>query len=206
MKNKLERRFLKCQLRGAGDSGSDRLIVGYGAVFNTLSENLGGFREIIAPGAFDGRLEDDVRALFNHDRNIVLGRIAANTLKLSVDSEGLRYEITPPDTQAARDLIVSMDRGDIDQSSFGFYVDEDSWDEDEDGRVVRTVKKLKRLFDVSPVTFPAYPDAPSSARDLEAAKDGLQLFLQGRDSAAGESARSLQKAQNELMARGISIR
>lgn len=201
---KFERRTFKCELRAKGDG--DRKIVGYGAVFNKLSENLGGFREVIAPGAFDGVLNDDVRALFNHDRNVVLGRTKASTLRLLVDSEGLQYEIDPPDTQQARDLIVSMDRGDIDQSSFGFYIDEDKWEEDDDGRVVRTVLKLKRLFDVSPVTFPAYPDAPSTARDLEAAQDGLQTFLQARDTRAGEAARELQKAKNQLLARGIAVR
>lgn len=160
----------KVRIEERGENASP-LIRGHAAIFDTLSENLGGFREKIAPGAFDGVLQDDVRALFNHDGNIVLGRTKAGTLRLSVDSEGLNYEIDPPDTQAARDLIVSMKRGDISESSFAFTVENDSWDEDEDGRLVRTINKVKRLYDVSPVTYPAYQDTDVAARSLQEWKD-----------------------------------
>src|SRR5690606_29136668 len=109
------------------------VISGHAAVFDTLSEPMWGFREKIAPGAFDDVLEDDVRALFNHDPNFILGRTRSGTLKIAVDMRGLQYEIDPPDTQPARDLIVSMERGDVSQSSFAFIVAEDDWDEDESG-------------------------------------------------------------------------
>lgn len=144
------------------------IIRGHAAVFDTLSENLGGFREKIAPGAFDSVLADDVRALYNHDPNHVLGRSKSGTLRLSVDDRGLHYEIDPPDTQIARDLITSLRRGDVDQSSFGFSVDKDDWKEDDDGRVIRTIIKFRRLYDVSPVTYPAYPDATVGLRSLDA--------------------------------------
>ncbi len=144
------------------------MIVGHGAVFNSLSENLGGFREIIAPGAFDDVLGDDVRALINHNSDMILGRTKSNTLKLTVDERGLHYEIDPPATTYAANLLESLKRGDITQSSFAFNVDEDSWDEDKDGRVIRTIKKIKRLFDVSPVTFPAYPEADAAKRGYDA--------------------------------------
>jgi HK97 family phage prohead protease len=143
-------------------------IIGHAAVFDQLSENLGGFREKIAAGAFSEALkESDVRALFNHNPDFVLGRNRSGTLQLNEDARGLAIEIDPPDTQVARDLIVSMDRGDINQMSFGFTVEEDNWEEDDDGRVVRTILKVKRLFDVSPVTYPAYPQTDAAVRSLE---------------------------------------
>lgn len=156
------------ELRAEGDG--ERRLVGYGAVFNTRSENLGGFTEIIQPGAFDDVLSDDVRALFNHDSNYILGR-NGTTLSLSIDPVGLRYEILPPDTQLIRDMVLSpVERGDVTQSSFGFMVDVDKWDEDDEGRLTRTIVKVKRLIDVSPVTFPAYPDTQVAMRSLEAFK------------------------------------
>jgi len=157
------------EMRGEGDKATP-VIRGHAAIFDTLSDNLGGFREQIAPGAFDDVLSDDVRALFNHNPDHILGRSQAGTLRLSVDNTGLSYEVDPPDTQIGRDLVTSMRRGDINQSSFAFTVapDGDSWDEDEDGRVVRTITKFKQLFDVSPVTYPAYPDATVGLRSLAA--------------------------------------
>ena len=152
-------------------------IVGYAAVFETLSENLGGFREKIAKGAFDPVLSDDVRAVFNHDPSFILGRTAAGTLKISVDDTGLRYEVEPPDTQGANDLLTSIARGDVTQSSFSFQVDEDDWQEDDEGRVVRTIKSFAKLRDVSPVTFPAYPDATVGVRSLEEWKIKSQDFV-----------------------------
>lgn len=163
----IERRYTTLQVR-ADTSGEQPVIRGYAAVFDSLSENLGGFREKIAPGAFDEVLDNDVRGLFNHDSNFVLGRTKAGTMRLSVDAQGLLYEITPSDSQTIRDLVlIPMERGDVDQSSFGFYVEDDDWSEDEDGRVIRTIKKVRQLLDVSPVTFPAYPDASVGLRGLK---------------------------------------
>lgn len=161
----------KVEMREHEDGSETPVIRGYASVFDTLSENLGGFRETIEQGAFSEVLDNDVRALFNHDANLILGRTLAGTLSISEDEKGLRYEIDPPDTQVARDLLVSMKRGDVTQSSFAFTVDQDSWDEDDEGRVVRTIRKISRLFDVSPVTYPAYPDATVGLR-------GLDLFNQ----------------------------
>lgn len=157
-------------IEARAEEGADVPIIrGHAAVFDKLSENLGGFRERIAPGAFDSVLEDDVRALFNHDGNLILGRTRAGTLRLFLDDVGLGYELTPPDTQAGRDLMTSIKRGDVSQSSFAFRVAAggDSWDEDEDGVIIRTITKFGRLFDVSPVTFPAYPDTSVAARSLD---------------------------------------
>ena len=129
---------------------------------------------MILPGAFDEVLKDDVRALINHNSDMILGRTKSNTLRLSVDEKGLRYEIDPPATTYAANLLESLKRGDITQSSFAFNVDVDSWDEDSEGRVIRTIKKVRRLFDVSPVTFPAYPDA-------DAAKRGYDEFMKSKE-------------------------
>lgn len=143
-------------------------IRGHAAVFNQLSEDLGGFREQIIQGAFREAIEkDDVRALFNHDTNHVLGRNMAGTLRLTEDARGLLADIDMPDTQSARDLIVSMKRGDITQMSFGFTVrpNGQDWAKDDEGRYIRSIKSA-RLFDVSVVVFPAYPQTDVAVRGL----------------------------------------
>jgi hypothetical protein len=141
-------------------------IVGHAAVFNSRSQDLGGFVEQIATGAFDSVLEDDVRALFNHNQNFVLGRTVSKTLRLSVDEQGLRYEIDIPNTTVGKDLLESINRGDISQSSFGFIVGEDEWEKTDDGNL-RTITKVERLYDVSPVTYPAYPATDAAVRSME---------------------------------------
>ena len=146
------------ELRMDGDKPT---VVGYGAVFNSESNDLGGFREYIAPGAFDGRLEDDVRFLVNHDANLILARTTNGTLRLSVDEKGLRYEADMPNTSTARDLMELLKNGTISQSSFAFTVEEDSW-EVKDGMNIRTIDKVSQLYDVSSVTYPAYNSASSS--------------------------------------------
>ena len=144
-------------------------ISGHAAVFDSLSEDLGGFRERVAPGAFAASLaEDDIRALFNHDPNLVLGRNRAGTLRLAEDDTGLAIGIDPPNTAAARDIVTMIKRGDITQMSFAFRTISDEF-QMVDGEVVRTLKAV-RLFDVSPVTFPAYPQTDVAARSLEAFK------------------------------------
>jgi HK97 family phage prohead protease len=155
-----ERRVLTAELRAGKDK---RTIVGHAAVFNSPTD-LGWFREQIRPGAFAESVKaDDIRALFNHDPNHVLGRNKAGTLRLAEDDKGLAIEIDPPDTQLARDLLVSMERGDVSQMSFGFYVEKQEWDETNPKSPLRTLIKV-RLFDVSPVTFPAYEDTDASVR------------------------------------------
>lgn len=133
------------------------VIAGYAAVFNE-STDLGWFTESIAPGAFTESLArgDDVRALFNHDPNLILGRTTARTLELREDEKGLFSRIHPPDTQLARDLVTSIERGDISQMSFGFYVEAEEAQIEQGKPTHFTITKAS-LFDVSPVTFPAYP-------------------------------------------------
>lgn len=145
-------------------------LSGYAAVFGEVTEIAGLFKERIAPGAFaDAVTRDDVRALFNHDANFVIGRTAAGTLRLVEDDRGLRYDVDPPETQWARDLMVSVGRGDVSQSSFAFEVTEEEWDYGKRGEMpVRTISKVK-LYDVSPVTYPAYEGTTVSARSVESA-------------------------------------
>lgn len=156
-----------CKIEQRSETGQAK-IIGHAAVFDQLSENLGGFRELIKPGAFTQALqEDDVRALFNHNPDYILGRNKAGTLILSEDGRGLTVEINPPDTHTANDVLKSIQRGDISQMSFGFRVRAggEQWTEDENGETVRTLTDLK-LFDVSPVTFPAYLQTDVAVRSL----------------------------------------
>ena len=147
-----------------------RMVTGYAAVFDSDSEDLGGFIEQIERGAFKEAIErSDVRALFNHDNNFILARTASGTLKLYEDERGLKYEFEAPKTTAGNDLLEMIKRGDISQSSFGFTVEEDDWS-NRDGMAFRKIKKVKRLYDVSPVTFPAYPEASVAVRKLEQLK------------------------------------
>jgi len=176
-----ESRFLSAsvELRAAAETEKPPIVRGYAAKFNSRSENLGGsshqFFEIIQPGAFDDVLNDDVRALLNHESSAILARSknGEGSLKIGTDETGLWYEFEAPDTQIGRDLVTSLKRGDIDQSSFSFTVEKEgeSWESKQDGDGpmvhVRTIKKVARLYDVSPVTYPAYPDATVALRSLE---------------------------------------
>jgi len=167
----LERRYLPAtEIRI--DRTDDKLpkIIGYAAVFNKMSVDFGGWREKIAPGAFTNTIEvDDIRALIDHDSGKILGRNTARTLILEENSKGLKVTITPPDTNAGRDIITSIERGDVTGMSFGFKTVTDEWNT-KDEEEIRTLKEVK-LFDVSPVTFPAYPDTTVGTRSFEQRKE-----------------------------------
>lgn len=171
MKNK-EIRMLPLQELRVSDEGNQD-IIGHAAVFDSWSETLGGlfpFKEIIKKGAFEETIKkDDIRALFNHDPNYVLGRNKSGTLELEEDEIGLKVKITPPNTSWAKDLVESIRRGDISQMSIGFIVEKDTWGT-EDGIDTRTIKKVQ-LFDVSPVTFPAYTQTDVGVRAMEEYKE-----------------------------------
>ena len=175
----------RIELRQAEDDEGPGTLVWYPAVYEQLSEPLLGFREKVARGAFDKTVrEHDIRALINHDDNYVLGRsrprVPTSTLSLFPDDDfGLRAENPLPDTEAARALAVSIQRGDVDQGSFGFTTIRDEWDYDADlpdheddlmfgaGGVLRTLLEVK-LWDVSVVTFPAYPQTTADVRSRAA--------------------------------------
>jgi HK97 family phage prohead protease len=167
MNKNLEIRQFDChELRTYHDKKGKKKVRGYAAVFNSLSEDLGGFREKINRNAFDNVLDDDVVAVFNHDMNMVLGRTTSGTLKLSVDDRGLFTEIDMPNTTLGNDLTELVERGDISKMSFGFYVDRDEWEESEQD-FVREVKEVKKLIDVSLVTKPAYNETSVAVRSLD---------------------------------------
>ena len=144
-------------------------IVGYAAVFNSRSENLGGFTEEIRGGAFKRSIDSsaDVRALLDHDTRLVLGRRSSGTLALAEDSRGLLIDITTPATSYARDLVELLRRGDVSQMSFGFTVPNgtDIWGDGENGIRHRTLTECS-LAEVSVVTFPAYPETSCALRSL----------------------------------------
>jgi HK97 family phage prohead protease len=160
METEKEERLFNIELREEADKPPT--IEGYAANYNQPSEDMG-FIEYIAPGAFSSAVgRDDVRALFNHDANYVLGRNRAGTLELVDDAVGLRVNITPPKAQWATDLMESMRRGDINQMSFAFGVFDEEWDTEND-YPKRTIKDVK-LYDVSVVTYPAYPSTTAAVR------------------------------------------
>lgn len=198
MSQGIERRFApQAELRAVrGEGRAMPTIVGHAAVFDQPSVELWGFYEEVAPGAFADSIADgdDVRALFNHDPNVVLGRTKSGTLRLTEDEIGLAVEGDPPDTQQARDVITLIERGDVTQMSFAFRVLDEKWRIDEQERYVRRILRAK-LYDVSVVTYPAYPSTDVGVR--AAGRDPLfgeipvipADLVQGRQAAAdGEQA------------------
>lgn len=150
------------------EEGERPKIVGHAAVFDTVDGNEW-FREKVARGAFTNSIgQDDIRALFNHDPNFVLGRNKAGTLSLREDDKGLLVEIDPPDTQFARDLMVSISRGDVTQMSFGFEILKESREAGEGKEPDLFTLEEVRLWDVSPVTYPFYKQTDVSVHARQA--------------------------------------
>lgn len=163
MKRVLRRMIMpSSEVRMDGDSGK---IAGYAAVFDTPTELWPGFREVVKPGAFSKTIQEaDVRALFNHDPNLVLGRNKAGTLRLWEDTRGLAYEIDPPNNELGRGLMESLRRRDISQSSFRFWVIKERRTEDNVAGITTRELLEVALQDVSPVTFPAYEETQAMLR------------------------------------------
>lgn len=177
----VEKRAYDGELKAAVEG---RTVEGYASVFNSMSEDLGGFREIILPGAFKNALGDDVRALYNHDSNYLLARTTSGTLEIKEDDKGLYYRFEMPNTSYGNDMLELFKRGDLTQSSFGFTVEKDSW-KLENGQHVRYIESVSSLFDVSPVVYPAYTAASSGLRSAEPQK-GESEAEEARENAAEE--------------------
>jgi uncharacterized protein len=181
-----ERRFLQTEVRVQKEADKPTIITGYAAVFNVVTKISSSFSEVIRPTAFTRALKEkqDVRALFNHDANKVLGRVKPGTLRLSIDNKGLRYEIDSPDTTVAVDLIKSIDLGNIDASSFGFSARGQKWNETTKDGVTTYLRELLDvdLFDVSPVTYPAYASTTVGVRSQ--LFEGLEIPKEIRAAAA----------------------
>lgn len=148
--------------------GSSPILAGHASVFDQGAD-LRSHIEVIASTAFKRALDDpstDVRALFNHDPNQLLGRQSSGTLRLGTDSRGLEFEVDLPATSVGKDVQILAERGDLNGASFGFIPDEDTWDT-RDGRRIRTHTSVGMLVDVSPVTFPAYAGADVTMRSMQ---------------------------------------
>lgn len=184
----LERRYTKApaEIRATDDV---KKIAGYAAMFRKESSNLGGFVEDIDPTAFNKSRGDgwpDVMARYNHDDNLLLGTVAAETLTLTIDDTGLAYEVTPPSTRA--DVLELVTRGDVQKSSFAFRVIEDDWSQTSQGFPKRTLVRVQ-LVDVAPVNVPAYPDTTAGLRSLARAMDAP--YADVRDLAERDELRKL---------------
>jgi len=189
-----ERRFISadaCRVRTVKRDAGGTIIEGYAAVFydpedpGTEFQLWGDTVERIMAGAFDHVLTegDDARALFNHSPDHLLGRVTAKTLRLTVDKRGLKYEIDPPDTQLGRDTVISIDRGDLTGSSFCFIVGKTMWILENEGtdheRTIREIHEISELFDVGPVTYPAYESTTAGVRsenDLAEARASFEAW------------------------------
>lgn len=183
----LERRMFSglVQLRAA-EGEKAAVISGLAVVIGKRSENFGSSEypiyEQIDPGALDSTDISDVRALFNHDPDNLLGRTTSKTLRLTRASDGLHFECDPPDTQMANDLREMIQRGDVTGCSFAFTVKRGgtSWDELPEGGVLRRIRAIDRIYDVGPVTFPAYPATDAEARGLETVRSEAALYVAER--------------------------
>ncbi len=179
----IERRALSEGVTVRAAAGEAPTVSGYAALFNTETVIAGFFREQIAPGAFKAAVQsDDVRALFNHDPNYVLGRTTNDTLTLKEDKRGLFYDVTlNPDDPEAMSVRAKIQRGDVTGSSFGFAVEEEQWTEPK--KNTRELPLRASLFDVSPVTYPAYEETTVSARSKAAAAIEAAKVLADRHDA-----------------------
>jgi len=205
-----ERRFTATTSAAANDGsvrasfgGAGGKVRGYAAVFYKPGDPSTQFRlapdiiERLAPGCFDEAVKGaDVVALFNHDPSMLLGRTKSRTLRLSTDARGLRYEVDLPDTTTGRDVRALVKRGDLSGASFGFIVGLDEWTR-EAGMCVRTIVAVKVLYDVSPVTSPAYAGARVSGGSAsEAAPAGFDEGDDDAVEAGAEAARSAARGRN----------
>lgn len=188
----MERRAAgRVEVRAAGDNGGKRIAGTPAVPYGVLSDDLGGWREVIVPGAFD-ILGKDIRSLWQHNPTMVLGRTAAETMLLTDAEDGVYAEIEPPDTSWARDALVSIERGDVSGFSFGFFVDEEQWVTTE-RELVRRVLRGK-LVEISPVTFPAYPQTSAELRDRVAAMRAQAATVEN-----GQAARARRAARQRTL-------
>ncbi len=199
----MEKRIFNIENRFETKENGVESVVGYGSIFNSRSENLGGFYEYISPTAISQETIDksDVRALINHDASLILARNTAGTLDLSVDKKGLRYSFQIPQTSYGKDLAINMKNGNLNQSSFAFTVGSDVWSTDDNGNDIRTITEIDKLFDISVVSYPAYSQAES---DLVVAQRGLAMYKEKQEIKEEENdlvARSLAKLKIELIKR-----
>ena len=172
----IERRVISQGEFRAESNGDKRTIGGYAAVFDQLSPEYYGFREQIAGGAFKSSLKNDIRALWSHNPDFVLGRTTSGTLQLEEDSTGLKFSLDLPDTSTGRDVFELISRGDVTGMSFGFRVKKESWkfSEKKGEPDVRTLEEVD-LIEVSPVAFPWYPTTEVGVREMRDAHEKARM-------------------------------
>lgn len=182
MKTNLEIRALNTV-----EKTEENIVEGYALKFNTESRNLGGFIETITPEALEGVDLSDVRCFLDHDSSKLLGRTSSGTLKLNVDETGLYFRCVLPNTSVGRDAMELVTRGDLNQCSFGFTVEQDTWAKGND-IMMRSINKIGNLFEISLVSIPAYDDTDvrvaqrsmeNATNELEKRKLQLELDLLG---------------------------
>lgn len=170
--NSRERRYLKNELRASRRANGERIITGYAAKYGVISEDLGGFREVLVPGCFDLEASTDVVCNYDHDDCRMLGRTTSGTLQISADETGLLFECRAPNTSLGNDICELIERGDIAANSFAFVISDggEEWAETEDGLPLRRITRCV-IFDVSVVVHPAYPETELALRSLHALRD-----------------------------------
>jgi HK97 family phage prohead protease len=185
------------EIRKVDDTGK-RTIAGYAVLWDKLSLPIyGSFRERVRSGAFKKSLsENNVRSLWNHNSDMVLGSTKAKTMRLSEDEKGLRFEIDLPETNAGKDAGVMIERGDVDGMSFGFNICKQEWDETDPKNIIRTLIVVD-LREISPTPFPAYPQSKVSVRSVE---DDFVDHSAEIASAKAEEEKRTQTAQAETTA------
>lgn len=206
---KRETRYFQFEDIRAEDGDKGRILRGHAAVFEKLTQPMGWiekFREKIARGAFANSIKnDDVRALWSHNIDYVLGRTSNNTLTLREDDKGLAFDLDLPDTQWGRDAYTLIKRGDVTGMSFGFSVKADEWVKGEEGKPhIRTLKEIK-LYEISPTAFPAYEQTDVSARDIDKMISDLERSWAEEERKAEDGGLSLADAQARLV-RAVSWR
>jgi len=222
MENKQEYREFEMdmlEVRAAEGEDAPKKIIGHGAVYNKLSDDLGGFRELFEPGSFADSIKvDDIRSLRDHTPTYILGRRKAGTLELQEDERGVYYEVAMPETSYADDLIVSIERGDVTGCSIIFQVDGEKgerwfmegkevekleafiamWD-GKRHKIERHINKA-RMYDIGPVTFPAYPQTDIKARSLVEVA-GLDSDLLGTALVKSQRGMPLDDSEKRTLAR-----
>lgn len=188
-----------------------RILRGLPIVFNSRSSDLGGFVEIVAPEAVKRTLEeDDIRGLFNHDSNMILGRTKAGTMSLRATREGVAMEIELPSSPAGETVAEAVRRGDISGGSFGFIAVKEEWEDAgkrSDGQKdlpIRTLREVK-LYDVGPVVFPAYPETSMAMRSLEEWRKAHEAPAPEPESDAEAVARELEDLKLRLDLAGAAV-
>tara|TARA_R100000951_G_scaffold74686_4_gene62958 strand:- start:486 stop:1085 length:600 start_codon:yes stop_codon:yes gene_type:complete len=165
----IEKRYITTDNVEVRESENGGYIIEGTAALVGKDNDMGWYIERIEPGAFDERLNDDVRFLINHDPNLILARTKSGTGELFLDDNGnLNYRYETPNRSYAKDVADAIRSGDIDQSSYAFTIEDEDWQTRGDGKEVRTIKKYKMLYDVSPVTYPADPDTSVAKRSYQA--------------------------------------